>query len=304
MSSFLSPYVESIITFTGINVIMAFGLFLPLWAGQFSIAHAAFMAIGAYSSAILTKNFGFPFPVAFIIGSVSSGLIGVIFGFPAIRIRGLYLAIVTLGLSEIVRVFFLNFKYTGAQAGFAGIPMQTRPYMIYAVIIILIIFFLRLTHSRIGRAFEAIREEELAAEVIGVNLIRVKLLACGLGGFICGMAGVFFAHYTSWVTSEQFGFNRLMEIVFFVFIGGTSNFWGPFFGASLLTVIPEISRFTSEWRLILIGLLQVIIILIRPEGLITKNIITTSFWVSNVKMLMGKFSKILKKIRYIYASNN
>src|SRR5205085_625119 len=202
----LDPYTESLLAFTGINVVLALSVYLPASAGLLSLGQGGFMAIGAYVSAALTSWTGAPLPVALAAAGVAAGAVGVLAGFPALRIRGIYLIILTMGFGEIVRIFFLNFEPTGAASGFGGLAHLTTPGLVGAVAVALLLFALLVRPSRIGRALEAVREDELAAAVMGIDLTRVKLAAFALGAAFAGLGGALYAHHALFIDAGQFGF--------------------------------------------------------------------------------------------------
>jgi branched-chain amino acid transport system permease protein len=261
-------YVESVLIFLGINVILAFSLYVPVSAGLLSLGQGGFMAIGAYVSAVATTQLGWPFALALTLGAATAGLAGLLVAFPALRIRGVYLIILTMGFGEIVRIFFLNFEPTGAASGFGGIPNVTSLALVVAIVVVLVVFFLQVERSRIGRALEAVREDELAAEVTGVNLMRVKLSAFGLGAVFAGLGGGLYAHHALFIDAAQFGFFRSAEIFIIVLLGGMASFWGALAGAVVVTVVPEVLRGLQEWRMTLFGSLLVLMMIVRPWGLV------------------------------------
>lgn len=273
-----SPFIDTILIFGGINAIMALGLYLPLSAGQLSLAQGGFMAIGAYTSAVLTRNFGIPFGFALMGGASLASMVGIAVGFPALRIRGLYLLLMTLGFNEIIRVFFLNFKYTGGVGGFGGLLPLTNIYNLYLVLILLIIFFYRLQNSHLGRILRTIGQDQDAAEARGVPLTRMKTLAFGGGAFIAGLAGGFYAHFVMFIESENFGFFTSLESMIFVLLGGSSVFVGAILGAYLVTLIPEIFRFMQTFRYEIFGASLVIMMILRPTGLLDEEITRLSWW--------------------------
>lgn len=270
----LSGYTESILIFTGINIIMALSLYLPFSAGQISLAQAGFMSIGAYVSSLLTRDFQCSFYMALFLGGFLSAMTGVLVGFPAIRIKGIYLLLLTLAFGEMVRVFFLNFQLTGGASGMGGMDLETNLFNVYASVAVLIVFFYRLSGSRMGRAFESMREDEIAAEVTGIDVVKAKLIAFGLGAFIAGIGGGLYAHYVLYIDSTKFGFLLAVEFFVFVVFGGTTIFWGSIVGATLLTLIPEIFRFLKDWRMIFYGLMIVVLMIVRPQGLIDKKLLS------------------------------
>ena len=178
----LDGYTQSVVIFAGINVIAAYSFFAPFKTGQVSIGQAGFMAIGAYASATLTQKFGLPFLVALPVGGVLAGIVGVVIGFPALRIKGIYLLLLTLGFSEIVAVIVLSWDYIGGAQGFRQIPFNPHT-LVYVIVLIIaiVIFFGRLERSSLGCAMDSIHQDEIAAEVMGIDVVRIKLLAFGVG---------------------------------------------------------------------------------------------------------------------------
>ena len=296
-------YVRSVLIFAGIHVIAAYSFYVPFKTGQISLGQAGFMGVGAYAAGIVTAKFGLPFPLGLLAGGIAAGLIGVGVGFPALRIRGIYLLLLTLGFAEIVQVVILTWDYTGGAQGFQNIPfLENSLVWIYAIVAVLIVFFARLERSSLGRAMDAVHEDETAAEVMGVDVVRVKLFAFGLGAFIAGLAGALFAHYSTYVDSVTFNILVGVEILMFVLVGGGFSYWGPLFGAMFLSLLPEFLRalrdpmelipvswtenapwnyvydvvyefldFENEKRLIIYGLVLVVMMVLRPQGLITRS---------------------------------
>jgi branched-chain amino acid transport system permease protein len=269
----LSFYIQTLFITIGINIILAFSFYVPFSAGMISLGQSGFMAIGAYTASILTLKMGLPFFWELLVGGAISGVIGMIVGFPALRIRGLYLMLMTLGFGEAVRVFFINFEYSGGVSGLAGITQKTNIYNVYIFILVLIIIFLRVNSSQIGRIIEAIREEEDAAQGMGINLTKYKIFTFSIGAFIAGIGGGFYAHYAQFIEPSNFGMNQTLEIIIFSIFGGIETFWGSIFGASFLTLLPEWLRPLKEWRMFMYGFVLLLMMVIRPKGVIDKNIV-------------------------------
>jgi branched-chain amino acid transport system permease protein len=267
-----SAYTENLLIYIGINTILAYSFFIPLSTGQVSGGQSAFMAIGAYLSAMMTVKFHFPFAIALPLAGLASGVVGALVGFPALRLKGLYLVIMTLGFAEVVRVFFLNNTYFGAAYGFGGIQEETSVFNVYFVLALLIAFLFRLNRSYLGRAFEAIKENDMAAETLGVPLTRMKVFAFALGGVAAGLGGALYAHYALFIDSNNFGFGRSIEMVIFTIFGGAQTICGPLLGATVLTLLPEFLRVIQDWRLIFYGLIVVGLMTFRPEGVLTKGL--------------------------------
>jgi len=299
----LDGYTRSLLIFGGINVIAAYSFYLPYKTGQVSLGQAGFMAIGAYTAAILTQKFGMPFAVALITGGLVSGVIGIAVGFPALRIKGIYLLLLTLGFGEIVSVVALSWEYVGGAQGFRQIWFNpnTLEYVI-GIIIVLLLFFARLERSSLGRAMDSIHQDETAAEVMGIDVVRIKLLAFGLGAAIAGIAGALYAHHATFMDSTTFSIMLSVEILVFVVVGGGSTYWGPLCGAIVLNAIPEVLRALREWlelipvewtnfypvnraydflhgfldfenakRLIAYGVILILMMIFRPDGLLTRD---------------------------------
>ena len=299
----LDGYTRSLLIFGAIHVIAAYSFYLPYKTGQVSLGQAGFMAIGAYASAILTQKFGIPFAVALLFGGVTAGVIGIAVGFPALRIKGVYLLLLTLGFSEIVSVIALSWEYVGGAQGFRQISFNpfTLEYVI-GIIVILLLFFARLERSSLGRAMDSIHQDETAAEVMGIDVVRIKLLAFGLGAAIAGVAGALYAHHATFMDSTTFNIMLSVEILVFVVVGGGSTYWGPLIGAIVLNAIPEFLRALREWlelipvewtnfypvnraydflhgfldfenakRLIAYGVILILMMIFRPDGLLTRD---------------------------------
>lgn len=267
-------YLLSVAAIAGINVIMALSFYLPFITGQISLGQAGFMAIGAYASAVCTVKFGIPYIPAVLLGGLAAGIVGFLLGMPALRIKGIYLLLLTLGFGEIVRVIFINIEYVGGAAGLCGIQYQEYTLLYaYGTVAILIIFFYRLRKSRMGRAFQSVGDDEDASEVIGVNITTTKLTAFSVGAFIAGIGGGILAHFQEYIEPLMFGVMHGVEFIVFTIFGGIQIFWGPVFGALALTFIPEILREIQEWRMELYGLLLIVMMIVRPQGVIGLDVI-------------------------------
>ena len=269
----ISPYFEDVLIQLGINVILALSLYFPLSAGQLSLGQGGFMAIGAYLASWLTATHGWPWPLAFAAGAATAGVVGALVGLPALRVRGIYLVLLTMAFGEIVRVFFLNFGPTGAAQGFRGMPFVTTLPLVAALAVVIAILAARTAASRMGRAFAAINRDELAAEVMGIDVTRAKLASFTVGAVVAGLAGALWAHYVQFIEPEEFGFARSVMPFTFVVVGGLQTFWGALVGAAVLTLLPEWLRFLKEWRLALYGVAMLAVMIVRPQGLIDHRLV-------------------------------
>lgn len=241
--NYVSSYYLEIVVLMGIFIIAAISLdIINGYAGQFSIGHAGFMAIGAYTAAYLTVYKYTPFPLALLVGAAVSGFAGLVVGFPALRLRGDYLAIATLGFAEIIRVFFVNFEPTGGARGLAGISRYATLDLVFVLAVLSFLLLYFFTRSSFGRSLEALREDEVAAACIGIPTTRYKVLAFVVASFFAGLSGGLFAHSLLFIDPSSFGLMRSIEVLLMIVLGGMGNLWGAAFGGVVLTVLPETLR--------------------------------------------------------------
>ena len=281
---FVTTYQTNILISFLLYVVLGLGLNVIVGvAGLLFLGHAAFYAIGAYSYALLNQYFGVGFWIALPIGGLLAALAGVALAFPVLRLRGDYLAIVTLGFGEIVRLLLENFSdITGGPSGVSNIPrpalldMQLTVaganiyiyYIVLALALITIVAVSRLKDSRIGRALQALREDEVACEAMGIDRVGVKLMAFGLGTAWAGFAGVVFAAKTTFINPASFTFFESAIILSIVVLGGMGSNLGVILGAAFLVLLPEYMRAFSEYRMILFAVAMVLMMVFRPQGLI------------------------------------
>ncbi|SLN70704.1 branched-chain amino acid ABC transporter ATP-binding protein/permease [Oceanibacterium hippocampi] len=260
-----------------IAALMAISVWLPFASGQLSLAQAGFMAIGAYSSAWLTVELQWPFTSALVAGTLLTAFVALLASYPALRLQRIYLALATLGFGEVIRIFFVNFEPTGGAFGFAGIPKYTEVWhlqLTLAVVVTLLFFLMR---SRIGRAIAAVRFDPTAAATLGIRTKHVRVLTFTLGALLAGLAGGFQAHYVRFISPENYGLSALIEWLAAVMLGGFGTFVGPVAGSLVLSTTPELLRFLFEWRLAVYGAVLVALLLMRPEGIVTRQIIGWRF---------------------------
>lgn len=269
LESVLDPYYIQVLILLGIYIIAALGLNLITGVtGMFSFGHAAYFAVGAYGAAILTVKYGVPFSAALITGGVLAALAGVVIGFPALRLTGDYLGIVTLGFGEIIRVIFLNLKITGGAMGLAGIARDTSIAIVYILVLVTIYVMYTLQNSRFGRALVAIREDDIAAESMGINISAYKIKAFAIGCFFAGIAGGLYAHLLQYINPNDFGFAKSFEFLCFVVLGGLGSIPGVILGTAVLTLAPEFLRSLSDYRMLIYGALMMAMMIFRPNGLL------------------------------------
>lgn len=267
-SGIISAFYETNLILGGISIIMAVSLNLITgFTGQLTLGHAGFMAVGAYTAAVLTAKMGLPFIVGILGGGLASALMGLLIGLPTLRLKGDYLAIATLGMGEVIRVVFLNTKYVGGAAGFFGIQRYTNWTWIFFLSVISVLVIRNLLWSSYGRAMISIRENEVAAEIMGVDITRYKVLAFVVGAFFAGLAGALYAHYFYFIQPQTFGFMKSIEYLVMVVLGGLGSLTGSILAAVLLTVINVLLQQYSAVRMILYALLLIGIMLFKPDGL-------------------------------------
>jgi branched-chain amino acid transport system permease protein len=276
-SGMLNPFYTNTLIFIIINVILAASLHLVIGiTGQFSIGHAGFLAVGAYISAIITMKLHLPFPVAILVGGVMAALAGLVVGIPSLRLRGDYLAIATLGFAEIIRIIFLNIDYVGGAAGMQVSHLTTWTYS-FVCLIITIVVIMNFTNSRHGRACIAVRENEIAADAMGINTTYYKVIAFALGSFFAGIAGGLYSHNFYIIQPGNFGFFKSFDILIFVVLGGLGSLSGAVISAILLTLVSTFLQEYPETRMIIYSLVLVIVMLYRPQGLMGTREITDLF---------------------------
>jgi branched-chain amino acid transport system permease protein len=277
----INAYYFQVIIYIGINIILASSLnLINGFAGQFSLGHAGFMAIGAYTSAVITRGLGVgqgsifaipAFALALLVAGVMAAICGLFVGIPTLRLKGDYLAITTLGFGEIIRVIIQNLNFLGAARGFTGIPKLTNSFWVFASVALVIFLIYNLINSTYGKAFLAVRDDEIAAEAIGISSTKVKVVAFITGAFFAGVAGGLYAHFVTYINPQQFSFLKSFEIVVMVIIGGMGSIIGVILSATLLTILPEALRSVAQYRMVLYSLLLIIIMITRPQGLFIRK---------------------------------
>ena len=261
------------IVLTCINILLAWSVYIIMLTGQVSIGNSAFMAIGAYVSGVLTVKFDFPLVAALMMGVIVSTMAGALIGFPALRLKGVYLIMVTIGIAASVETLIQNIPYVGGVGGFGGMFGTTVTLSVICVIIVCLIL-LWISRTPLQRILEAIREDERVAASMGINVTYVKVCAFAIGAGIAALAGGLYAHYMTYIYPENFGIWASIQMLLYVILGGTNNLWGPAFGAVLMTLLPEYIRFLDEWRVTVFGVLIVVLLLFRPEGLLSFRTVT------------------------------
>ena len=292
----LSGYFLTILIIIGIYIILALGLnIITGYAGQISLGHVAFFGIGAYCSALLSTKFGFSFWLALPLSILITALTGTLLGLPSLRVREDFLAITTIGINFVVQSIFLYVPFFGGALGLGGIPypsifgFEFTKFVFLLLIILMVIICIIISHwlanSWRGLALEAVREDEYAANVMGVNITKFKVLAFTIGSAYAGLGGSLYAHFMTFISPYDFGFPMSIVILSMVVFGGIGTIRGPIFGAVLLGIAPELFRPIMEYRMLMYGLLLVVMMRYQPNGLLGQD-----------SYLWNKFSLLSKRI--------
>ena len=253
---------------TAVNVLLAWSVYVVLMTGMLSFASGAFMAVGCYVASVLTVRFGWPMYGACAVAALAASLLGILFGFPALRVRGIYLILVTLGISISTVVVFENIPYFGGSIGIGGMTGADYRDGLAAVVVVGAILAI-VTRTPLQRVLDAVREDDRVAASLVINVVFVKVAAFAIGAAVAGFAGGLYGHYLGFVRPDTFNVDLALFTVLYVILGGTNNFWGPALGAAVMTLLPEYVRFLHDWRPTVFAGLIVLILLVRHEGLLT-----------------------------------
>lgn len=273
-ANIINAYYKRILMTICINIILALSTNLIInFTGQLTLGHSAFMAIGAYAAAAVYLKTGMPFFVALIIGSIVAGLFGFLIGLPTLRLKGDYLAITTMGFCQIIVVVIQNIPQFGGAQGLTGIPGKTTFAWVFFSMILTILVLHHVVNSRQGRAMVSVREDEIAAEAMGVNTTRYKVMAFTLGAFFAGLAGGLWAFLMMFIEPTQFNYFKSIDLVIYVVLGGSGSFAGCIASTGILTFLPEVLRFLGDLRMVIYPLLLIVIMILR-----VKNIRVARLW--------------------------
>ncbi len=267
----MSTYNAALFADVGILTLGALSVYIILATGQLSLGNAGFMAIGAYLTSYLTVAVGVPLTAALLIAAILSGMIGVVIGFPALRLHGIYLAMATLGFGEMVRSLFLNLEITGGAGGYHGMAHTSATYVWIWVGLILLVVWL-MESSRVWLEMRAVADDETAANLIGLNTTMTKIGAFGVSAAVAAISGGLFAHHHVYIEPGNFGFERSIDFVLAVILGGSTIGAGSLVGATLLVLLPEQLRGLADWRLAAFGALLIIALLIRRQGILDRAV--------------------------------
>jgi branched-chain amino acid transport system permease protein len=272
----MSTYHAGLLADVGILLLGALSVYIILATGQLSLGNAGFMGIGAYLTSYLTVMTPIPLTLALLIAAVTSGAIGLIVGFPALRLKGIYLAMATLGFGEMIRSFFLNFDAMGGAGGFHGMRHVSIGYIwTWAGAILLLVAILE--RSQVWLEMRAVRDDESVAALVGLNTTTIKVGAFGFAAAVAAIAGGLFAHHHVYIEPGNFSFERSIDFVLAVILGGSTVSAGALIGALLLVILPESLRFLAEWRFAMFGALLIAMLLVRRQGILDRSLFGVFF---------------------------
>ena len=264
----MSGYLEGVLVLLAVNVVFAYGGFLPLAAGQLNLGLAGFAAIGAYASAYLSNVFKLPALLAIPCAAVVAGLVALLVAVPVLRTRGIYLALATFALGQIVQAIILNLQVVGGAAGYPVTEfIRLPPIAAVAVVVVLLVWLL--FGTRFGIAVTAVHDDEQVADLMGIDVRAFQIAAFVLGSMIAAVGGALYAHHFSFIEAQYFNISLSITIVLYVLLGGTQTVLGPLLGAAVFTLLPELLRASAQWRYITFAAALIVIMAVRPEGIIT-----------------------------------
>ncbi len=259
--------------FTCINILLAWSVYVSLLTGSLSFAQGAFMAVGCYASGYFTAKMGMPMLPATGLAAVIAAVIAALVGYPALRLRGIYLILATLGLTFCIRVLLENMDFLGGIGGFGGMKGGDLPKAAMAVALIGLLLWL-LSISPLQRVFDAVREDDRVAAALGINVTAIRLVGFSAGAAIASVAGMLYGHYMSFVRPENFDVTLSIYVVLYMVLGGVNNLYGSILGAAIMTLLPEYIRFLADWRPTVFGASVLLLLLFRPDGLLSYRPVT------------------------------
>jgi branched-chain amino acid transport system permease protein len=276
------PYLLNLLITTGFWTTSVWGVRLIMSTGQLTLGHAAYMAVGAYASTLLTMKVGLSFWLAFPLAGLISSFIALLIGYPTLRIKGVYFSIITFAFAEIIRLLIVH--WPSLLGGYGGIPNVPAPtpilsisfasripfyYLILAISFITYLVMVRMEKSRIGKIFSSIHESDTLAESIGINIMKYKIVAFCIGCFFAGLSGSFYVHYFNFTSPEFFTIWQSIYCLIFVIVGGAGSVWGPPIGSLFMTLVPELLRVAREYEPVIYAIILILIMFLLPSGLIT-----------------------------------
>ena len=292
-SGVIGPYYHGVLILVGINAIMTVSLNLATGLlGELCLGHAGFMAVGAYAAALFSLNSQFPallnLLIGLIIGAFVAAVTALLVGIPALRLRGDYLAIITLAFGEIISILLRSFRFTGGARGLNGIPLVTNFTLVYVLLVGTIVMVYMLIRSRQGRAILAIREDDIAAEASGINITSYKLRAFVLSAAIAGVAGGLYAHYIGVLAPGKFNYNYSIDYRVMVVFGGMGSITGSILSATTLTILPELLQRFADYRMLLYAVILILLMIFKPSGLLGQKELSQRFFSNLLRRVTGR----------------
>jgi branched-chain amino acid transport system permease protein len=265
----MSGYFEGVLVLLAVNIVFAYGAFLPLAAGQLNLGLAGFAAIGAYAAAYASNSWSVAPTLAIVLGGLVAGIIALAVAMPVLRTRGIYLALATFAVGQIVQATILNLEVVGGAAGYPVAAFIRLPTIAaFAAVIVIIVALLFAT--RFGIAVRALHDDEIAADLMGLHVRAIQVAAFTIGSIIVGMGGGLYAHYFSFIEAQNFNIALSITVVLYVLLGGTQSVLGPLVGAAVFTLLPELLRGSQSWRYVVFAAALIVLMALRPQGLVTR----------------------------------
>ncbi|MEW6256954.1 MAG: branched-chain amino acid ABC transporter permease [Pseudomonadota bacterium] len=268
----MSGYLTGVLVVLAFNVMAAYAVYLPLAAGQLNLGIAGFMAIGAYASAFLTNEYGWPMWAAIPFGSALAGLMGVLIGIPVLRTHGIYLAMATFALGQVISAVFLNLEVVGGAAGYPVSDYAT-PGVVWAAAAGVVVLMLYVSRTRFALCLTAVKSDPTVADLLGVSVRGMQVAAFALGAAVAGFGGGLYAHHYNFVEAQHFNVLLSVFTVLYVLFGGTQTVWGPLVGAAFFTLVPEVLRASDQWRYAVFAAFIILFMAVRPQGLVTASLL-------------------------------
>ncbi len=267
----MSGYLTGVLVVLAFNVMAAYAVYLPLAAGQLNLGIAGFMAIGAYAAAYLTNELGWSMWTAIPAGSALAGLVGILIGIPVLRTHGIYLALATFALGQVIAAIFLNLDVVGAAAGYP-VADYAPPGAVFAAAIGVVLVMALLSRTRFALYLTAVKSDPTVANLMGISVRGIQVAAFALGAAVAGFGGAFYAHHYNFIEAQHFNVLLSVFTVLYVLFGGTQTVWGPLVGAVFFTLVPEALRASAEWRYALFAMFIILFMALRPQGLVTASL--------------------------------
>jgi branched-chain amino acid transport system permease protein len=264
----MSGYFEGVLVLLAVNIVFAYGAFLPLAAGQLNLGLAGFAAIGAYAAAYATNSWAVAPALAILWGGLVAGVVALAVAMPVLRTRGIYLALATFAVGQIVQATILNLEIVGGAAGYPVAALIRLP-TIAAFAVVIVVIMAALFATRFGIAIRALHDDEIAADLMGLHVRAIQVAAFTIGSIIAGIGGGLYAHYFSFIEAQNFNIALSITVVLYVLLGGTQSVLGPPVGAAVFTLLPELLRGSQSWRYVVFAAALIVLMALRPQGLVT-----------------------------------